>query len=64
MKPLLMDVAKEAGVANRTHFAGVLADMRGAYAAMDAFLFLSKLEPFGLVIAEAMAARIATRCIR
>jgi glycosyltransferase involved in cell wall biosynthesis len=32
--------------------------MRAAYASMDAFLFLSKLEPFGLVIAEAMAARV------
>jgi glycosyltransferase involved in cell wall biosynthesis len=36
----------------------VLDDMRAAYSAMDALLFLSKLEPFGLVIAEAMAARV------
>ena len=58
MKQHLIEVAVQAGVANRTHFAGVLTDMRSAYAAMDAFLFLSKLEPFGLVIAEAMAARV------
>jgi glycosyltransferase involved in cell wall biosynthesis len=32
--------------------------MRLGYAAMDAYLFLSRLEPFGLVIAEAMAARV------
>jgi glycosyltransferase involved in cell wall biosynthesis len=32
--------------------------MRAAYAAMDAFLFVSKQEPFGLVIGEAMAARV------
>ena len=53
-----MELSEEAGIADRTHFAGMLADMRPAYAAMDAFLFLSKLEPFGLVIGEAMAARV------
>jgi glycosyltransferase involved in cell wall biosynthesis len=58
MKEYLIEQAKQAGVADRTHFAGVLTDMRAAYASMDAFLFLSKLEPFGLVIAEAMAARV------
>jgi glycosyltransferase involved in cell wall biosynthesis len=58
MQQYLADVAQQEGVAHRTHFAGLLDDMRPAYAAMDAFLFLSKLEPFGLVIAEAMAARV------
>jgi glycosyltransferase involved in cell wall biosynthesis len=58
MREYLSDVALQEGVANRTHFAGLLDDMRPAYAAIDAFLFLSKLEPFGLVIAEAMAARV------
>jgi glycosyltransferase involved in cell wall biosynthesis len=58
MKQYLFDIATKAGVASRTHFAGFLDDMRPAYAAMDAFLFLSRLEPFGLVIAEAMAARV------
>jgi glycosyltransferase involved in cell wall biosynthesis len=58
MKRYLEELAMQAGLADRTHFAGALADMRPAYAAMDAFLFLSKLEPFGLVIAEAMAARV------
>src|SRR5581483_3951172 len=58
MREYLVDVARQEGVADRTHFAGILDDMRQGYAAMDAFLFLSKLEPFGLVIAEAMAARV------
>ena len=58
MRPYLEGMAEQQGVADRTHFAGMLDDMGPAYAAMDAFLFLSKLEPFGLVIAEAMAARV------
>lgn len=58
MKGYLADLAKQAGLEHRTHFAGMVEDMQLAYASMDAFLFLSKLEPFGLVIAEAMAARV------
>jgi glycosyltransferase involved in cell wall biosynthesis len=58
MREYLVDAARQEGVADRTHFAGILDDMRQGYAAMDAFLFLSKLEPFGLVIAEAMAAQV------
>jgi glycosyltransferase involved in cell wall biosynthesis len=58
MRKYLVDVALLEGVGHRTHFAGMLDDMCPAYAAMDAFLFLSKLEPFGLVIAEAMACRV------
>jgi glycosyltransferase involved in cell wall biosynthesis len=58
MQKYLGDVARLEGVSNRTHFTGMLGDMRPAYAAMDAFLFLSKLEPFGLVMAEAMASGV------
>jgi glycosyltransferase involved in cell wall biosynthesis len=58
MREYLAEVAQLEGIGRRTHFAGMLDDMRPAYAAMDAFLFLSKLEPFGLVIAEAMACRV------
>lgn len=58
MRKYLIDVARHEGVADRMHFAGMLDDMRPAYAAMDASLFLSKLEPFGLIIAEAMACRV------
>jgi glycosyltransferase involved in cell wall biosynthesis len=58
LRPHLTDIAAQLGVSHRTHFTGMLADTRPAYAAMDAFLFLSRLEPFGLVIAEAMAAGV------
>src|SRR5207302_3566186 len=58
MRKYLHEVAQHEGVADRLHFAGMLDDMRPAYAAMDASLFLSKLEPFGLIIAEAMACRV------
>jgi glycosyltransferase involved in cell wall biosynthesis len=58
MQRYLADVSAQEGVAHRTHFAGMLDDMRTAWAAMDAFLFLSRLEPFGLVLAEAMASRV------
>jgi len=58
MRDSLLETARQEGVSDRTHFAGLLDDMRLGYAAMDAYLFLSRLEPFGLVIAEAMAARV------
>jgi glycosyltransferase involved in cell wall biosynthesis len=54
----LRQLAREHGVADRIHFTGMLEDIRVAYASMDAFLFLSRTEPFGLVIAEAMASGI------
>lgn len=58
MREYLLDTARQEGVAERTHFTGTMEDMRPGYAAMDAFLFLSRLEPFGLVIAEAMAVHV------
>lgn len=58
MRGYLQEVAEQEGVAGRVHFAGMLHDTRRGYTAMDAFLFLSRLEPFGLVIAEAMAAGV------
>ncbi len=45
-------------VRHRVHFSGVLDDVRPAFAAMDALLFLSRYEPFGLVLGEAMAAGV------
>jgi glycosyltransferase involved in cell wall biosynthesis len=45
-------------VSDRVTFTGNLNDVRLAYAAMDAFALMSVNEPFGLVIAEAMAARV------
>lgn len=47
--------AEEQGVRSRMHFVGTLNDVRPAYAAMDAYVFLCQHEPFGLVMAEAMA---------
>jgi glycosyltransferase involved in cell wall biosynthesis len=44
------------GLADRIHFIGVRDDVRQVYAALDAYAFLSHYEPFGLVLAEAMAA--------
>ncbi len=58
IQPDLKKHAEELGLEDRIHFTGMLDDVRACYAAMDAFLFLSRLEPFGLVIAEAMAARV------
>ena len=47
--------AEKQGVRSRIHLLGALDDVRPAYAAMDAYVFLSQHEPFGLVMAEAMA---------
>lgn len=54
-KSRLVAHAKALGVTDRIHFAGYLADVRPAYAAMDAFAFLARYESFGLATAEAMA---------
>jgi glycosyltransferase involved in cell wall biosynthesis len=45
-------------VDRRVHMLGVLDDARLAYSAMDNLLFLSRSEPFGLLLAEAMAAGV------
>jgi len=45
-------------VRDRIYFTVGVEDVRYAYAAMDALLFLSHVEPFGLVLAEAMASRV------
>jgi glycosyltransferase involved in cell wall biosynthesis len=46
------------GVENRIHFIGGRDDVLPVYAAFDAYAFLSLYEPFGLVLAESMAAGI------
>lgn len=43
-------------IADRIHFLGPQDDVVPVYAALDAYAFLSRYEPFGLVLAEAMAA--------
>lgn len=46
------------GLGNRIHFLGLQDDVRPVYAALDAYAFLSRYEPFGLVLAETMASRV------
>jgi glycosyltransferase involved in cell wall biosynthesis len=58
LRASLESAAREAGLSDRVHLAGKVDDPREAYAAMDALLFLSRYETFGLVIAEAMAAGV------
>jgi glycosyltransferase involved in cell wall biosynthesis len=46
------------GLANRMHFLGSQDDVQPIYSALDAYALLSHYEPFGLVLAEAMAAGV------
>lgn len=54
----LVALAARAGIAQDTHFAGELprAELPDAYASADVFLFTSRSETQGLVLAEALAA--------
>jgi glycosyltransferase involved in cell wall biosynthesis len=54
----LEQACKQRGLAHRIHFIGFQNDVTPVYAALDAYAFLSRYEPFGLVLAEAMAAGI------
>jgi len=57
-RPRLEARARELGLGDRVHFVGPVADVRPAYAAMDAYFFACAHEPFGLVLAEAMASGV------
>lgn len=52
----LRQLAAARGVAERVHFTGFAADVTAAYAAADIVLVPSRVEPFGNVAVEAMAA--------
>jgi glycosyltransferase involved in cell wall biosynthesis len=54
----LQQVAHELGIVDRVKFTGLLKDPSDAYQAMDIFCLTSHWEPFGLVVAEAMACQI------
>jgi glycosyltransferase involved in cell wall biosynthesis len=54
----LKQLATELDLANRVKFTGLLKDPTVAYQAMDIFCLTSHWEPFGLVVAEAMACQI------
>jgi glycosyltransferase involved in cell wall biosynthesis len=59
-KRRIQSILKQAGLSDRLHFAGVLGDplLPSAYASLDAFAFASESETQGMVLAEAMAARV------
>ncbi len=46
------------GLTGRVHLIGLQHNVSAVYASLDAYLFLSHYEPFGLVLAEAMASRV------
>jgi UDP-glucose:(heptosyl)LPS alpha-1,3-glucosyltransferase len=50
-----LSLAKSLGVGGQIQFPGLRQDMNRFYAASDIFVLPTKLEPFGLVITEAMA---------
>jgi glycosyltransferase involved in cell wall biosynthesis len=58
MEQDLKQCAGVAGLGGRVHFLGSLDTVQTVYAAIDELLFLSTTEPFGLVIAEAMASGV------
>lgn len=53
-----IDLARKSGVEKNIIFAGTTPEVRKYYASSDAFVFPTRYEPFGLVIAEAMATGI------
>ncbi len=48
-------LAKELGVSDRVHFLGFRTDLPHIMRGVDLFVFPSRYEPFGMVVAEAMA---------
>jgi glycosyltransferase involved in cell wall biosynthesis len=57
-EPRLRRQVQAAGLGERVHFVGLVDDPRLYLAAVDAVGFFSRSETFGLVIAEAMAAKV------
>ena len=54
----LRRIVADLDVQSRVHFLGTLDMVTRVYAAIDSLLFLSRNEPFGLILAEAMAAGV------
>jgi glycosyltransferase involved in cell wall biosynthesis len=57
-KSNIVKLAAANGLSHRVHLLGLLDDARLAYSSVDNLLFLSRKEPFGLLLAEAMAAGV------
>lgn len=57
-RPRLERQCSERGLKGRVHFIDGQREVAQVYASLDAFAFLSRYEPFGLVLAEAMAAGV------
>ncbi len=55
----LEDLIKELGLQNKIHLFGWIEDVAPVFAALDVFVSASRVEPFGLVIAEAFASGCA-----
>lgn len=55
----LESLIAELGLQNKIHLSGFRADIAPFYAVLDVFVSASRVEPFGLVIAEAMACACA-----
>lgn len=58
LRPGLEAIVERDCLRERVHFTGLLDDVRPAYAALDAFVFLARYEACGLAICEAMAAEV------
>lgn len=56
--PELKRRCEELHLSHRVHFLGNQNNVAPVYESLDAYVFLSRYEPFGLVIAEAMAASV------
>ena len=52
------ELAANLNIDNRTHFLGYRTDISDLMKVMDIFVFPSRYEPFGMVVSEAMAARL------
>ncbi len=58
LKAELQRAAVARGLAGRIHFLGSLDEVKPVYDAIDAYAFVSRFEPFGLVLGEAMASGV------
>lgn len=58
LRHVMQEQSRQLGLADRLHWPGALGDVRPAYAALDAVLFLGRYQPFCLMLAEALLAQV------